>query len=285
MTFTVRLRSIIRPVIAFAVFAIFVPVLHAVDHDPSHYPLRVRLIDLQWHNHYYRGMLDRIEGFGRGNLTEGDKTQAFDYTFDCNPRPIRSVGDEFYPARWKKPEQTITILESTIGNENSMHDCDLKVSLHDFVYVRENGDLKTVPVAQYQQRRLGDKLVDTDISHYPLKISILAVDWEPKGATSYAGTGQANLADGGTLHAFDFAIACPDKIVLSAADHFYSGQWTKPNTSMALFTHKIGDETSVNICTLSTTMRSDVYVRLPTGAIAPLTPEQYAKQQQTPPAP
>jgi len=84
-------------------------------------------------------------GAGHGNVFDlnlGER--GFDYVFTgCRPFEP-SVGDERYSARWKST-QRLALVSEPIGSAES-HECTLRTTLRDFVYVEKNGKLSTAPI-------------------------------------------------------------------------------------------------------------------------------------------
>ncbi len=57
---------------------------------------------------------------------------------------MASSANEAYPAKWKKPNQSLEVIFGEIGsNPNSFHDCEFKVAEKSFVFYRHNGELST----------------------------------------------------------------------------------------------------------------------------------------------
>jgi hypothetical protein len=87
------------------------------------FPLHVRIFGSHW-NHV-RGI---YEGFGHADLL-GEQIRGFDYTFDCDQPFLKNeMPEEFYQARWKKPEQKMELLTQQVGGKH-LHRCELHVTL------------------------------------------------------------------------------------------------------------------------------------------------------------
>jgi hypothetical protein len=264
---------------------------HARVPDPSNYPLRVQIMHADWHRTAWG-----TTGFGRGNLQQDGKVQGFDYTFDCSDPFLASDGGERYLAKWKTVGSKLSILTHPVGSPNKHSECDLKVTLHSFAFGRQNGQLVTISPQQMNQQALASAELqrelnpaDTDPTHFPLKVFMLSVDWGAKTAVGYLGSGQGNVQDGDQIHAIDFNIACPAKLLPAVEGHYARGAWDGSNTRIVVLTHKTGDPSVTHECKLQATGRADVYVKQPSGSIASVTQAQYAAQakgqaaQPTPP--
>lgn len=115
------------------------------------FPLRVHIFQRTEHTHYFRGVLDWVEGDGRANLFEDSQPRGFDFEFHCGDRLMTSSGFETYPARWKKNGRTLEILYPVMGKPGATHSCELKVNMKDFAYFRRQGNLETEPTAAFRQ--------------------------------------------------------------------------------------------------------------------------------------
>jgi hypothetical protein len=120
------------------------------SHNPADYPLRIHIYRFNQHAHYHNGILDFIEGEGRANLYENGEPKGLDFSFDCGERFMNSSGFETYPAKWKKPGQSLVLLMHKIGS-NSASTCEIKVDVKDFAYLMRNGNLTTEPASVFKQ--------------------------------------------------------------------------------------------------------------------------------------
>ena len=269
---------------------------HARVPDPSNYPLRVQIMHADWHRTAWG-----TTGFGRGNLQQDGEVQGFVITqlLICTDPFLASDGGERYLAKWKAVESKLSIVTHPVGSPNKHSECDLKVTLHSFAFGRSerqlprwfwttaNGESASRQFPAELQRELNP--ADTDPTHFPLKVFMLSVDWGAKTAVGYSGSGQGNVQDGDQIHAIDFNIACPAKLMPTAEGHYARGAWDGSNTRIVVLTHKTGDPSVTHECKLQATVRADVYVKQPSGSIASVTQAQYAAQakgqaaQPTPP--
>jgi hypothetical protein len=87
------------------------------------FPMHVRILS----NYRSRNRFG-YHGYGRGDLLSSP-IQGFDYTFDCDRGFLHNVhSDEFYQARWKKPDQKLEILVQQVGS-NHVEKCTLAVAM------------------------------------------------------------------------------------------------------------------------------------------------------------
>jgi len=135
---------------AFAlVFAI--PTTVSAKNNVAEFPLRVHIFQQHTTQHYHNGVPDFANGFGRANLFENGVAQGIDYSFSCSDQVMTSSGYETYPAKWKKKDEELIILEGVMGNPNATHTCTLKIQKKDFAYFMRNGNLGSEPTSAYKQ--------------------------------------------------------------------------------------------------------------------------------------
>lgn len=108
------------------------------------YPMRVQVVRSHWHR--WRGW---VNGFGRANLMSQDPNhppeQGMDFSYGCS-EPVRfSFGPDTYPARFgKNPLEVIVALPQP--GSDKMHECTLKVTMQNYVYVRTGHGLAAAPL-------------------------------------------------------------------------------------------------------------------------------------------
>jgi len=279
----------LRRLVAFAALAVTFSLAgvfpaNASRPDPANYPLRVHVYSTRWGRDYLLTYYDSIgygyHGYGRANLTDGSKTNAMDYTFDCEEHFLKSDSGEDYIARWKKPGKEIEMLVGIIGTDK-VHTCRLHVTVKDYVYHRVRGTLETLTQEQYAQRESNEAArsaslapEDADATHYPVKLSLLDVKWDPRYGGMYSGLGHGNVQTAGGPRAADIALSCPVTIGTTPEGRFYQGKWTVENEQMNILLHKIGDQTAAATCSLKTAMHEDVYV-IDGGVLKAVSPARY----------
>jgi hypothetical protein len=124
-------------------------VLSAESKNPADYPLRVSIFGRDQTTFYRNGYANESKGDGRANLYANGEVHGVDFSFDCGQKLRVSFGYETYPARWKKPNQEITVLLPIFGKSNSYFTCDLKTAIKDTVYARRaNGSMGEEPSAE-----------------------------------------------------------------------------------------------------------------------------------------
>ena len=96
-------------------------------------------------------MAEEAKGDGRANLFEGGEPKGVDFEFACSEKLKTSSGYETFPAKWKKPNEELVILQPEFGKANSYSSCKLKVQMKDFAYVTRNGNLSMEPTASFKQ--------------------------------------------------------------------------------------------------------------------------------------
>jgi hypothetical protein len=135
----------------FAASAMFSTAVLAGGPNVADYPLRVHIVGNNNRTHYHERVLDYVDGDGRANLFENSQPRGFDYAFRCNDRIRNSPGYETYPARWKKVNGVLEILQPVMGKPGAVWGCELKVEMKDIVYVRHNGLVDAEPAAKYKE--------------------------------------------------------------------------------------------------------------------------------------
>lgn len=110
------------------------------------YPMQVQVMRSRWHGS--RGGY-RV-GFGRANLISQQpgqpQRQGMDFTFDCS-EPVRiSFGPDTYPARYGKNPLEVIVGMPEPGS-TKVHECTLKVILHDYTYERTGHGLLAAPLS------------------------------------------------------------------------------------------------------------------------------------------
>ena len=75
-----------------------------------------------------------------------------EFTYDCADHLMASSGNEAYPAKWKKPGQSIDVIFGEIGaNPDSFHDCEFKVAEKQYVFAGR-GELGTEPADEFMAK-------------------------------------------------------------------------------------------------------------------------------------
>lgn len=101
--------------------------------DPSDYPLRVRIIELNWtlhdvHRSEYRAV-------GRGDILDGSSLHAFDFSYDCSIALTTTAINRAYSAKWSKPQLRLVLLGLRLGSNDKFDECELKTTVHDGIYI------------------------------------------------------------------------------------------------------------------------------------------------------
>jgi len=284
-----RLRNI-----SFIVLGLLVPALaapaFAAPKNPADYPLRVHIYRTHWSTgtdgpYIYEYFNTGYHGYGRANLIDGAETNAMEYSFECDSHFLKSDTDEAYMARWKKPGQSIEMLVSTIGSEK-VKSCVLKVTLKDTVYHKVNGEIISLTQEQYKARQADGVAreaavsdVDADVSHYPMKLTLLSLDWSGRVNGMHHGSGQGNLIAGSQVSAVDMALACPTTIHTTAEGRFYHARWIKEGSEMSILLHQAGDPSVAATCNVKASLHGDVYVLESAGVLKAVSQDKYKSLQ------
>jgi uncharacterized protein len=251
----------------------------AKPRDLSTYPLRVHIFQSDWDPRV--GNLMGGRGSGVANLIDGQDIHGFEFSYECPINYLKSVGNQAYAAKWKKPGKTLELVGNTVGNENKSNTCEFKLTLHDYVYDLQNGTLATFSQEQYKVR-IGAALpkagpIDTDINHYPIRLSVLAIDWTPLVNGTRTATGRGNILTHAGLSSVDFTTSCILPFRATTEGHYYAGQWSQEDSSLMLLLRTSGESATSLLCTLQTNVHTDIYVRDTSGAITAMSPEEYRR--------
>src|ERR1700733_15038207 len=87
------------------------------------YPLRVHIFNKNETTFYHNRNAEEAKGEGRANLFENGEVHGIEFTFDCDQKLKASFGYETYPAKWKKPGQSLTVLLPVFGKNNAYFTC------------------------------------------------------------------------------------------------------------------------------------------------------------------
>jgi hypothetical protein len=166
------------------IFIASVP-LSAESKNPADYPLRVHIFGRDQTTFYHNRYAEESKGEGRANLFENGEVRAVDFNFDCSEKLKASFGYETYPAKWKKPNQELTVLLPVFGKTNTFFTCNLKTDVKDFAYASHDGKMSSEPPAQF---KIWMKNHDYDPEHG--KNTPLKLPPQPAASTSTPSTEQ-----------------------------------------------------------------------------------------------
>ena len=248
----------------------------AKPRDLSQYPLRVHIFQSHWDRRsgdFYG------QGYGIANLFDGATVRGMNFTYDCPAQYAETIGNEAYVAKWKKPEKTLELVAEKTGEPGKSDTCEFRVTLHDFVYDLQNGTLATFSPEQYKMR-LGAALpknesIDTNPSHYPLRLAVLQAHWEPAVNGTRNGSGRGNLRIGSKLSSVDFTTSCGAAFPTTPDDRYYAAIWIREGAELAVLLTQQG---GAAICRLDTILHTDVYVREASGTVKAISQDDYKIQ-------
>jgi len=138
-----RRRAVPLVVLALVLSA---PSMLEAKRNLADYTMRLRIFGSNWsHNGF------GYHGYGRANLFDEQGTpHGVEYTYDCDDHLMYSSGNEAYPAKWKKPGQSLEIIFGEIGDKpDSFRACEFKVAVKPFVFYRRNGELDTESLQEF----------------------------------------------------------------------------------------------------------------------------------------
>ncbi len=252
----------------------------AKPRDLSTYTLRVHIFTSEWKSD------NGGSGTGRANLIDGATVRGFDFVYYCQVNYMPSVGNQAYIAKWKKPGKTIEIVGNKVGSEGKEGTCDFNITMHDYVYDVQDGSLITLTAEQYKSRAgtalLNSGPVDSDLAHYPLRLSILQIDWGPQFNGVSTGNGRGNLLSPAGLSSVDFATSCNVKFAITPPGRNYAGQWSHEGSEMAVLLQTVS--AGAQVCTLKTSIHTDIYMRDASGGVKAVSPEEFRRLNQPNPS-
>jgi hypothetical protein len=242
------------------------------------YPLRAEIIDVEWNP----GSYGAWNGVGHGNLLSpaGDMN-GFEFTASCTRRFLTSMGNKAYAARWKKERASLVLWTAQIGDEKKHDDCEIKVSLSDFLYRYRNGQLETITKAQLQtevrqkQEEAAQATADLDPTHYPLRFHLLKADWTATNP-GYDGFGRGDLfGPDKSVNGIEFSARGPSRLAESMGNEFYQARLNEAQDRLYVLCHGAGEH-SWKQYELKVNIKPDVFV-VKDGQLITLTQEQYAQ--------
>jgi hypothetical protein len=242
------------------------------------FPLRVEILQTHWTRNAYG-----TTGSGRGNITDAENLQGFDFTFECSTPFNATQGSSRYSARWKKQDTRLSLLTVEIGNTQKQSECELKTTLFDGVYGMVNGNLVSYTPQQYadlvatrQALSSAKNPLDTDPANFPLKVTILESKWQRGQAGGNVGDGRGNVRNGDSIKAFEFSALCYSQLSNSISGTAYSARWESEPTRLLVLSHAIGTE-EYHQCKFKTDVHpTHVYTRnTNTGVLNYLTQDEY----------
>ncbi len=126
------------------------PALAGESKNPADYPLRIHIFNRSQTTFFHNRQEEEAKGEGRANLFQNGEPHGIDFSFECSEKLKSSFGYETYPAKWKKPNQTLVVLLPVFGKTGSYFTCDLKTDVKDFAYMSRNGNMQSESVAQFK---------------------------------------------------------------------------------------------------------------------------------------
>jgi len=123
------------------------PALLLAGRNLADYPLQIQVIESHWHRQH-----GAVDGFGRGDIRDGDSIRAFDFSYSSVEPFHRTVGDAHYLAKWKKESLKLEMLVGEIGSPDKFVSYDLKTSLRDDVYIPGPDGAVAVSQQEYKDK-------------------------------------------------------------------------------------------------------------------------------------
>src|SRR5206468_7042673 len=118
--------------------------------NPADYPLRIHIFNRNETNFLHARTVEESKGEGRANLFANGDVRGVDFTFECDQKLKPSFGYDTYPARWKKPNQELTVLMPVFGKTGAFFTCNFKTDVKDFAYLAHEGRLASESPAEFK---------------------------------------------------------------------------------------------------------------------------------------
>jgi hypothetical protein len=115
-------------------------------------------------------------------------------------------------------------------------------------------------------------LAGKNLADYPLQIQVIQSHWHRHG--------RGDLIDGPTIRVFDFSYTSSEPFHRTVGKAHYLAKWKKEGLKLELLVGVIGMPDKYNTYDVKTSMRDDVYVPGPDGAVATSQAEYKAKLSQ-----
>jgi hypothetical protein len=113
------------------------------------YPLQIEIVESHWHRHRDGS----VDGWGQGNIIDGDSIHAFDFSYYAGAPFHRTIGDAHYLAKWKKDQLKLEMLVGQIGSPDKFESFDLKTRVREDVYMRSPEGAVAVSQAEYKAKQ------------------------------------------------------------------------------------------------------------------------------------
>jgi hypothetical protein len=147
--------------------ALLSPLTLVAGKNPADYPLRIQVIESHWNRPLNN--VDRrfggVDGWGRGNIKDGDSLHGFDFSYSAAEPFHRTVGGGRYLAKWKKEGTRMELIVGEIGAPDKFLTFDLKTTVRDDVYVRGQDGAVAISQEEFKARakdKNNEKDKDTD---------------------------------------------------------------------------------------------------------------------------
>lgn len=254
------------------------------ERNPADYPLAVSILDQpSFTTHTYSGVYWYTVS-GHANLQYGDAITAIDYGYDCTTRLAPNPPTTPYRAKWLKAQVKMKIIAGVIGEPNKFIECDVKTTVRDGVYVRQAGQAVLITKAVFQSWQ--EERKERNPADYPLEISVIEENVNPSmtvttpsglSLTRYQGSGRGNLFAGHEAHGMELTYTCGFVLYPKRK---YAARWIAPQQQLEVLRTGAGQNfTGPNICIVTATMKTDVYLtELGQGVTGTVSPEEFARR-------
>jgi hypothetical protein len=256
--------------------------------DVRDYPLRLQIVTTS----QVRRVNGMVSVSGKATLVDPstNTSSALAYSGSClfGFQSAPTAAMLMSPAKWKKEGSKLSVLWHRLGTENKTEKCDLDVYdiLSHKAYVAGGGRLQLVTEDQLKLQehatevlQRDQQFLDADPAHYPLRVLILAANWEEQ-PYGFSGRGRGNVYAGDQANGIDFNAICPTRLA-GGIGNYYPAQWAAESSRLLLLVHPIGEERKAKHCELSTDTKSFVYYRNPdTGIISNLSQDEYKSRHE-----
>ena len=115
----------------------------------SDYSLQVEIVESHWHTHRD----GNVNGWGQGNVRDGDTIHGFDFEYDSTEPFHRTRGEAYDLGKWKKSTLRMELLVGEVGSVDKYHSYDLRTSMRDEVYVSSPTGAEAISQEEYRSRQ------------------------------------------------------------------------------------------------------------------------------------
>jgi len=121
--------------------------------NKADYPLQIQVVETHWHRHVHQRIgIEHVEGWGRGNVRDGNSIRGFDFVYSSAQPLQRTFGNSHYLAKWKEELLTMEVLGDKIGSTRKYQTFELKTTVIEDVYVPVANGAMAISQQEYKDK-------------------------------------------------------------------------------------------------------------------------------------